>query len=384
MANAFIYKVQTGAFAFKRNAEKQSAKIIEKTGLKPIVKKEGLLYKVQCGAFAKLSNANAQKNALIKAGFPAKIFAVNIDDRTVLVDETPKEISQYTKIRIWAVHFFDEDESKYGDCTAIIEYDRDDKIIHCVLIDTATSSSTSVKKLKAAGVKNIDAVIISHAHGDHYGALTNVLNTFSVKALYLPDTTELDKYQKSYGNVLRNQEKKAKKKNIYCEYLKKGSGFNIGDNIRCDCIFQLPASAVSEHDNHHFVNNESIVLRFTLGGKWIFHTAGDLQNAGNNALIRAVTKLRAHIFKCQWHGDANSCNKAICEHIKPIVAFSNYHHKESEGGRHITRKRLEDVGALVMRNNEEGDIYIDCYEDKMVVTCSKKKDFRREFKYVEL
>lgn len=372
MANALIYKVQTGAFALKKNAEKQSARIIEKTGFKPIIKKEGFLYKVQCGAFSKLSNANARKGALIKAGFSANVVAVNTESDITIIDETPKEISEKTKIRIWAVHFFDEDESQYGDCTAIIEYNNSGEIIHCILIDTAKSTSTAAKKLRLAGVKTIDAVVISHAHGDHYGGLTNIFKYFSVKSLYLPDTKELDKYQKSYGNALRNQEKKAKKNNIYCEYLKAGSGFTVGDNIHCDCIWQLPASAVSEHDSHHFVNNESIVLVFTINDTWKFHTAGDLQNPGNNALVKAVKDLKADVFKCQWHGDANATNEKIAKAVSPKVAFSNYHHKE-RSGRGTTRKRLEAAGAYFMRNAEDGDIYMDIEGNTMTVTCSKNK-----------
>lgn len=272
-------------------------------------------------------------------------------------------------IRIWAIHFFDEKESLYGDATAIIQYGTNGSIEHCVLIDTATSSATTVKKLKNAGIKTIDAVVISHAHGDHYGGLTKVFENFKVKALYLPDCTQLDKYQKSYGNAIRNQASKAKKYGASYTYMKAGSSFTVG-KIKCDCIWQASASALSEHDDHHFVNNESIVTRFTLEGIWAYHSAGDLQNEGNNLLIKAVKNLKADIFKCQWHGDANACNEAICKAIKPVVAFSNYHHKE-QSGRGTTRKRLEAVGALVMRNAENGDVYFDCEGNKMTVHASK-------------
>lgn len=369
-----LYKVQTGAFAIKRNAEKQAASIIERTGLKPVVIKDGVFYKVQVGAFAVKENATKLQNALKKAGFSVKLSVYEIIDEIVSTNEDGHRVCVYP---IW---FFEKDESLFGDCTAIIEYDEKGIAIHCILIDTAKASASSVivSKLKALGVTFIDAVVISHAHGDHYGGLTNIFKAFKVKALYLPDCTQLDKYQKSYGNAIRNQEKKAKQYGATCAYMKKGSSFTIG-SIDCECIYQLPASAVSEHDNHHFVNNESIVLVFTILGKWKFHTAGDLQNAGNNALVKAVSNLHAHIYKAQWHGDGNACNETICKAIKPLVAFSNYHHKESKGGRQTMRKRLEAVGALVMRNWEDGDIYINCTVDKMVVTCSKNKSFRKEF-----
>lgn len=370
-----LYKVQTGAFAIKRNAEKQAAKVIEALGIRTTIVREGLIYKVQCGAFSQYGNAVTRANILRGAGFNVVIKLAVVETEP---DDKKDTYVDNHRTRIWAIDFMDEDESQFGDATAIIEYGADDSTInHVILIDTALASSTTVKKLKHAGVTTIDAVVISHAHGDHYGGLSNVFKNFTVKALYLPDCTQLDKYQKSYGNAIRNQAKIAKRYDVNAVYLKAGSGFTVGSTI-CECVYQLPASAVSEHDNHHFVNNESIVTRFTIDGTWIYHTAGDLQNIGNNALIKAVKDLKADIFKCQWHGDANATNEAIAKAVSPLVAFSNYHHKE-RSGRGTTRKRLEKCGALVMRNHEDGDIYMDCVGNTLTVTCSKNIKFRKEF-----
>lgn len=370
-----LYKVQTGAFAIKRNAEKQAAKVIAKLGIRTTIVREGLIYKVQCGAFSQYGNAVTMANRLRGAGFSAVIKLAVVETEP---DDKKDTYADNHRTRIWAIDFMDEDESQYGDATAIIEYGADDTTInHVILIDTAMASSTTVKKLKRAGVTTIDAVVISHAHGDHYGGLTNVFNNFKVKSLYLPDCTQLDKYQKSYGNALRNQAKKAKRYGVNAVYLKAGSSFTVGSTI-CECIYQMPASAVSEHDSHHFVNNESIVTRFTIDGTWVYHTAGDLQNAGNNALIKAVKELKADIFKCQWHGDANATNEAIAKAVSPLVAFSNYPHKEGSG-RETTRKRLQKYGALVMRNHKDGDIYMDCVGNTLTVTCSKNITFRKEF-----
>jgi len=261
-----------------------------------------------------------------------------------------KSQAQFCVYPIW---FFQGDESLYGDCTAVLQFNKDGSVRHCILIDTAQAkaSATVIRKLKAIGVKRIDAVVISHAHGDHYGGLTNILRAFAVGRLYLPDCTGLDRYQKSYGNAIRRQAKKVANH----VYLKAGSAFTVGD-IKCNCIYQAPADKLTEHDDHHFVNNQSIVLRFDLGGI-IYHTAGDLQNEGNNLLVKAVKNLKCHIFKCQWHGDANACNETICEAVRPDYAFSNYHHAPDRSGRGKTRERLRNVGAKFYSNNPDGDIY---------------------------
>lgn len=374
-----MYKIQVGAFRLKLNAEKQAAKIIEQLGIKTAIVKEDGYYKVQCGAFSNVANALNRKILLENAGY--KVITKTIQDSKEKSEDAVKpveEVTVYGRVRIWAIHFFDKNEDLYGDATVILQYAADNKTIeHCILIDTAMSSSTVVSKLKAAGVKEIDAVVISHGHGDHYGGLTKVFENFKVHSLYLPSCKELDKYQKSYGNAIRNQERKAKKLGISVTYLTQGDSFAVG-NVFCDCIFQIKAKEVSEHDNHHYVNNCSIALKFTIDNLWTYLTMGDLQNAANNIMIRHGIKLLADIFKCSWHGDANATNDAIAKAVHALVAFSNYHHKE-RSGRDKTRKRLEKYGTLVMRNAEDGDIYFDIVENEMVVTCSKRKDFRKVF-----
>lgn len=267
--------------------------------------------------------------------------------------------------RVWPIWFFESDEAQFGDATAIIEYTDATKkeIAHCILVDTAKKASDTVRKLKAAGVKTIDAVFLSHAHGDHYGALSDVCKAFPVKHIYLPPLDGLDKYQKSYANALRRQGQKAGS-----SVLTVGQTVQIG-SVKVSNIWQAPAGDLKEHDDHHFVNNQSMVLRFNLGGV-IYHTAGDLQNEGNNLLVKTGKTLNADIYKCQWHGDANACNETICKAVRPKIAFSNYHHKEGSG-RGTTRKRLEAVGAVVYRNAEDGDIYIDCAGKKITVTTTK-------------
>ena len=363
-----MYKIQTGAYREKDNARKMVMKL-GKAGITSVIVKEDGLYKVQCGAFTDKGNADRRLAQVKKKGFTnAVIKTVPGTEEKKAGSSSPPAAATPHRVRLAALAFFDtgSESQQYGDCTALIEYGADDKtVVHAALIDTAMAKSSAnvVRKLKALGVKRLDAIIISHAHGDHYGGVTNVMKAFPTADIYVPDPAELDKYQKGYGNALRNQYKKAKG-----HYIRKGTAFTIGA-MRFECIYICPASSLKEHDSHHFVNNESAVMRVSLNG-WTYHTAGDLQNEGNNLLVGAVKDLKADIYKAQWHGDANACNETICRAVRPLVAFSNYHHREGSG-RGRTRKRLEAVGAVVARNHENGDIYIDCLPGVMKLSCSK-------------
>jgi len=67
--NGVIYRVQTGAFAKKENAEAQLKKIVAKGFDDAFVTKADGLYKVQVGAFSVKSNADKCRDKVIKAGF---------------------------------------------------------------------------------------------------------------------------------------------------------------------------------------------------------------------------------------------------------------------------------------------------------------------------
>lgn len=66
-AKGKLYKVQTGAFAEKRNAD-ALAKKLKDDGFDTYIIKEGRLYKVQVGAYSKKGNAEAMEKELHKYG----------------------------------------------------------------------------------------------------------------------------------------------------------------------------------------------------------------------------------------------------------------------------------------------------------------------------
>jgi len=283
-----------------------------------------------------------------------------------------EDSSTDTKFRIHMEHFCRKNEAAYGACTAIFQYASDGKTVaKCVLIDTAMDKTANVviEDLKAQGVKQIDALFISHAHGDHYGGLTKVAKAFPVKWLYLPDPGELDKYQKSYGDSLRRQAKKVANYRWY----KQGDSAVIGE-IKFRCLYAPKAKDLSEHDSHHYVNNMSPFNYFECG-RFLWHSAGDAQNPANNLFVEAMEKAgidtKCHGLEFHWHTDGNATNENLMEATRPIICGSNYHHPKWRSGRKGPKKKAEAVGATCYATADDGHIDIDIAGRKVTVTTTK-------------
>lgn len=89
-----IYRVQSGAYSVKANAEKQLAKI-KKAGFDAIMVKAGSMYKIQIGAYSVKANADAQMTKVKKAGFDA--FITTEGGQAVAVTQKKKSVLQIAK-----------------------------------------------------------------------------------------------------------------------------------------------------------------------------------------------------------------------------------------------------------------------------------------------
>lgn len=71
-SSSLLYRVQTGAFSQKANAEAE-AKKVQAAGFEAIIVQSGGLYKVQVGAYSVKANAETMQNKLKVAGFATMI-----------------------------------------------------------------------------------------------------------------------------------------------------------------------------------------------------------------------------------------------------------------------------------------------------------------------
>ena len=279
------------------------------------------------------------------------------------------------KIRIHQIWTSESNGDLYGDSYLITEYADDNKTIkNCVLIDTGPGGGDTIKKLKKINPPKINAIFISHGHGDHanLSILKSICQTFTVENIFISDYKEMEpvKAAKKAVSTLKNIGTIAKDKKINYKYISNDFTWSAG-NIKLDWSWQVKRSKLKQNDDHHFVNMMSVALMFNLNG-WKFFTAGDLSYQAINVLVaQKKNQLKCDVFKLQWHSDRNGIKIVQINACSPEVGLSNYHRSKSYGGRKLTYKVFTDKGAIVMMAYENGECYVDCYLDNMVISCSK-------------
>lgn len=266
--------------------------------------------------------------------------------------QNSKEGDSTNKIRMYAPRFWENGSQYFGDETIFIEGKKG------TIFDTGMSGSLAVSKVKALNLDEI-IIVITHPHGDHTGNVKTMVDKLPVKHVYLPDQTGIRKYQKSYAERMDSIANHCKNAGVPVTWVKMGDSFHVG-SIKVDCIFQANADKLKEKDNHHFINNMSMVYK-VYAGAWRILIGGDLSAEGIVQMMASGVDFSCDGFKFFWHGDKGGIKRVFAQALKGVYfAFTQYEHKEGKGnGRTSTYNLLRDIGAFVARAFEDGEINVD-------------------------
>lgn len=206
----------------------------------------------------------------------------------------------------------------YGDSTLIR-----DSFNRCnILIDTGENDEydSVIHYLKGKNIKQLDYLIISHFHSDHYGETNDVIKEFNVK------------------NVIS--------KNNVSEF----------ENQLFDCgsisMFLYPFDYKEQNEN-----NNSIVMSVFVSGRHYLFT-GDIEQERESKFISEYN-LNVDYIKVPHHGSITSSTKSFLESISPkeafiIVSVNNLHgHPHGD-----VIKRYAEMSIPVHRTDLEGTIEV--------------------------
>ena len=199
--------------------------------------------------------------------------------------------------------------------------------------------------LKSIGIKNIEAVFISHEDGDHAGNLDILINNINVKNIITSDEIS-DEFKRKYHPKIMKKD----------DLIKLSQG-------RILCVFD------GEEDTED-INDKSLGLLIEIGQIKILSLA-DLSKEYEDKL-----DIRADILKLSHHGSATSSSRYFIEKVNPNSVLISAGRNNTYG--HPSKEVLENVADIKKYNTQtDGLVIIKFYKEKVKIEKYLKGGFFR-------
>ncbi|MBV8066458.1 MAG: DNA internalization-related competence protein ComEC/Rec2 [Candidatus Eremiobacteraeota bacterium] len=197
-------------------------------------------------------------------------------------------------------------------------------------------------------IHGLDAVVISHPHGDHAGGVAPVLRKLYVAAL-------ADGGQRYGGHAYQDALATARDESVPVIHPRAGGEWRTGDGVTLHFLGpSLPFIANSRND----INENSVAFTLRYRSFCIMFT-GDAGAAAEERFLAEGVDLRCEILKVGHHGSAYGSTPAFISAVHPRYAIISV-------GRHnlfghpspSTLETLRRFGAQIYRTDENGAITI--------------------------
>jgi competence protein ComEC len=171
--------------------------------------------------------------------------------------------------------------------------------------------------LRAAGIRRVDLVVLTHADLDHRGGLLEVLGGVRVDRLWVPRGAATDR---ALAPVL------AAASAAGVRVAERGAGdlpLRIGE-LRVTPLWPAPCAAAPTGGGctGGRRNDRSLVVRVDApSGRVLF--PGDLEAGGERALLESGADLRAEVLLLPHHGSRSSSSASFIRAVAPEVALAS-------------------------------------------------------------
>lgn len=193
--------------------------------------------------------------------------------------------------------------------------------------------------LKGKGITKLDKLILTHGDADHIGGALAVLKEIEVTQILMPSVAEPSKSELS---IIQE----TKKRGIQIVMVADGSQWKNEMGL-----FYV----LSPEENYQGERNSgSIAFMANIGGlNWFF--GGDLDQAGEERIIKKYPNLQIDVLKAGHHGSKTSTSEQFINKIKPAISWisvgehNRYGHPHSEVLEHLentTVYRTDVHGAI--------------------------------------
>jgi len=213
--------------------------------------------------------------------------------------------------------------------------------------------------LWSRGFQKLDAVALTHAHQDHLGGLTAILENFQVGRLWIGREVS--------SSALARLEELARQKKIPVEHELRGKSFSW-DGVEGE--FLWPPSR-PEEIAPEAKNNDSLVLRLHFRNR-TFLLPGDAEKESESALLsqNSGDALRADVLKVGHHGSKNSTTPEFLAVVQPRLGIISAGEANPYGHPHAELlERLEKAGVRVLRTDQDGMVQVTTDGARIDVNC---------------
>jgi len=213
--------------------------------------------------------------------------------------------------------------------------------------------------LWSRGFQRLDVVALTHAHQDHLGGLSAILDNFHVAKLWIGREASIP--------ALARLEELARKRKIPIEHALRGKSFHW-DGVDGDFLWPEIAS---EEVAPSAKNNDSLILRMHYGNE-AFLLPGDAEKQVEREILseNPTEAVRADVLKVGHHGSKNSTTVEFLLAVRPrfgIISAGEdnlFGHPSPE-----LLERLENAGVRILRTDSDGAVHVLTDGTRLEITC---------------
>jgi competence protein ComEC len=198
------------------------------------------------------------------------------------------------------------------------------------------------------GFQKLDVVALTHAHQDHLGGLTAILENFRVGTLWIEREVSSPELAK-LGEI-------AKARRIPIERELRGKSFSW-DGVQGDFLWP---ETIREEVVTPPKNDDSLVLRLRYKNQRVLLT-GDAEKQAEHEILaeNPAEVLHADVLKVGHHGSKNSTSPEFLAVVQPQIGiisageFNPYGHPNAE-----LLERLANANVRILRTDRDGAIHV--------------------------
>ncbi len=203
-----------------------------------------------------------------------------------------------------------------------------------------------VPALRRAGVRRLDAVILSHPHDDHVGGLAAVLENFPVGLVL--DAGVIHPAP-AYARLMNIAEARRVPRRNAME----GVRIDLGAGVGLTVLHPPDPAPRFEGEPAHA---GALVARLTYGTTAALLT-GDIEAPVEQHLLDRGTTLESQVLKVAHHGSRTSTTPAFVARVRPSIAVVSAGADNRFGHPHPgTLAALENAGATIYRTDRDGAV----------------------------